>query len=74
MKANQCDQLTTLEGLQHCKKLKEFSVSVMVVDHAALINHKNTTIHVVLSDELDVFPKEWLASINQLKNSELHSF
>ena len=72
LNAQQCDQLTSLDGLQYCEQLELLSVSVMVVDHAALINHKNTKIHVVLSDELDVFPKEWLASINKLKNSELH--
>ena len=72
LNAQQCDQLTSLDGLQHCKQLELLSVSVLVADHAALIHHKNTRIHVVLSDELDVFPKEWLASINQLKNSELH--
>ena len=72
LNAQQCDQLTSLDGLQHCKQLELLSVSVLVADHSALIHHKNTRIHVVLSDELDVFPKEWLASINQLKNSELH--
>jgi hypothetical protein len=72
MKANQCDQLTTLEGLQNCNKLAELSSSVMVEDHAALMNNHNIIIHVSLSDELDVLPKKWVASINQLKNSELH--
>ena len=72
LNANQCDQLTSLEGLQHCTQLEELHISVLVTDHAALINHKNTQIHVALSSDVGVFPEEWLASINQLKDSELH--
>jgi hypothetical protein len=72
LNANQCAQLASLEGLQHCTQLGEVHISALVTDHAALINHKNTQIHITLSTDVGVFSEDWLASINQLRDSTLH--
>jgi len=72
LNAYQCDQLTSLEGVQHCTQLEELHISMRVTDHAALINLKNTKLHIALPSDVGIFPEEWLASINQLQDSELH--
>ena len=72
LNAYQCDQLTSLEGLQHSTQLEELYISMQVTDHAALINLKNTKLHIEIPSNISIFPEEWLASINQLQDSELY--
>ena len=72
LNAYRCDQLTSLEGVQHCTQLEELHISMRVTDHVALVNLKNTKLHIALPSDVDTFPEEWLASINQLQDSELH--
>ena len=72
LNAYQCDQLTSLEGLQHSTQLEELYISMQITDHAALINLKNTKLHIAIPSNISIFPEEWLASINQLQDSELY--
>jgi Leucine-rich repeat (LRR) protein len=72
LNAYQCDQLNSLEGLQHSTQLEELYISMQVTDHAALINLKNTKLHIEIPSNISIFPEEWLASINQLQDSELY--